>query len=77
MTAPASLAVPRTAYLSGNDENAKSQVADLLRDLGWCPEWIEDLGDISTARATEAMILLVPHVIRRHGLQPFAISLAR
>ena len=77
MTAPASLAVPPTAYLSGDDENAKGEVAVLLGDLGWRLEWIEDLGDIGTSRATEAMILLVPHVIRRHGLQPFAISLAR
>ncbi|MFI5681536.1 hypothetical protein [Streptomyces cellulosae] len=39
--------------------------------------WIEDLGDITTARATEAMILAVPHVLRRHGFTPFAVSLAR
>ncbi|MCX5301038.1 NAD(P)-binding domain-containing protein [Streptomyces sp. NBC_00193] len=36
-----------------------------------------DLGDITTARATEAMILVVPHVLRRHGFRPFAVSLAR
>jgi len=77
MTAPESLAVPPTVYLSGDDENAKSTVVDLLGDLGWRPDWIEDLGDIRTARATEAMILLVPHVMRRHGFQPFAVSLAR
>ncbi|MEV8059788.1 inositol monophosphatase family protein [Streptomyces antimycoticus] len=40
-------------------------------------EVIEDLGDITTARATEALVLLVPHVLRRHGLRPFAVSLAR
>ncbi|MFH8484465.1 NAD(P)-binding domain-containing protein [Streptomyces longisporoflavus] len=46
-------------------------------DLGRHPEWVEDLGDITTARATEALVLLVPHVLRRSGLQPFAVSLAR
>jgi predicted dinucleotide-binding enzyme len=77
MTAPETLATPPTAYLSGDDEQAKRTVRGLLGDLGWQPERIEDLGDITTARATEAMILLVPHIMRRHGFKPFAISLAR
>ncbi|AZM93791.1 NAD(P)-binding domain-containing protein [Streptomyces sp. W1SF4] len=77
MTAPESLAVPPTAYLSGNDEHAKRTVTALLGDLGWRSEQIEDLGDVTTARATEAMILVVPHILRRHGFEPFAVSLAR
>ncbi|MFJ8567753.1 NADPH-dependent F420 reductase [Streptomyces sp. NPDC093514] len=77
MTAPETLATPPTAYLSGDDETAKKTVTGLLGDLGWQPERIEDLGDISTARATEAMILVVPHVLRRNGFRPFAVSLAR
>ncbi|WP_405487122.1 NADPH-dependent F420 reductase [Streptomyces sp. NBC_00096] len=77
MTAPETLATPPTAYLSGDDENAKETVTGLLGDLGWHPERIENLGDITTARATEAMILIVPHILRRHGFKPFAVSLAR
>jgi predicted dinucleotide-binding enzyme len=77
MTAPEELTIPPTAYLSGNDEQAKKTVTTLLGDLGWQTDWIEDLGDITTARATEAMILVVPHVLRRHGFTPFAVSLAR
>ncbi|MEV6734119.1 MULTISPECIES: NAD(P)-binding domain-containing protein [unclassified Streptomyces] len=77
MTAPETLATPPTAYLSGDDERAKKTVTGLLGDLGWQPEWIEDLGGITTARATEAMILIVPHILRRHGFKPFAVSLAR
>ncbi|MFI5764102.1 NADPH-dependent F420 reductase [Streptomyces sp. NPDC051563] len=77
MTAPETLATPPTAYLSGDDELAKRTVTGLLGDLGWKPERIEDLGDITTARATEAMILVVPHILRRHGFKPFAVSLAR
>ncbi|MEU4656093.1 NAD(P)-binding domain-containing protein [Streptomyces sp. NPDC023723] len=76
MTAPGALTTPPTAYLSGNNEPAKKTVAALLGDLGWQPGWIEDLGDITTARATEAMILVVPHLIRRNGFTPFAVSLA-
>ncbi|MER7728974.1 NAD(P)-binding domain-containing protein [Streptomyces sp. NPDC096323] len=77
MTAPGRLTTPPTAYLSGNDEQAKKTVAGLLGDLGWDPAWMEDLGDIATARATEAMILVVPHIMRRNGFTPFAVSLAR
>ncbi|MEU6171942.1 NAD(P)-binding domain-containing protein [Streptantibioticus parmotrematis] len=77
MTDPGSLTTPPTAFLSGDDTEAKRAVASLLGDLGWREEWIEDLGDVTTARATEALILLVPHVVRQHGLRPFAVSLAR
>ncbi|MEU9047244.1 MULTISPECIES: NAD(P)-binding domain-containing protein [unclassified Kitasatospora] len=77
MTAPETLATPPTVYVSGNDEPAKKTVTGLLGDLGWQPAWIEDLGDVTTARATEAMILVVPHILRRHGFRPFAVSLAR
>ncbi|MFJ1587504.1 NADPH-dependent F420 reductase [Streptomyces sp. NPDC088197] len=77
MTAPEILATPPTAYVSGDDEDAKKTVNGLLADLGWRPAWIEDLGGIRTARAAEAMILVVPHVLRRNGFTPFAVSLAR
>ncbi|MEU9008862.1 NAD(P)-binding domain-containing protein [Streptomyces sp. NPDC048479] len=77
MTAPGTLTTPPTAYLSGDDEQAKKTVTGLLGDLGWQPAWIEDLGDITTARATESMILVVPHIMRRNGFTPFAVSLAR
>ncbi|MDJ0385319.1 NAD(P)-binding domain-containing protein [Streptomyces sp. G-G2] len=77
MTAPETLTTPPTAYVSGDDERAKKTVTGLLGDLGWQPAWIEDLGDITTARATEAMVLVVPHILRRRGFQPFAVSLAR
>ncbi len=77
MTAPGILDTPPTVYLSGDDPDAKKTVTGLLHDLGWQPAWIEDLGDITTARATEAMILIVPHILRRHGFKPFAVSLAR
>lgn len=77
MTDPRSLGTAPTAFLSGNDEEAKKSVGALLVDLGWLPEWIEDLGGIETARGTEALVLLVPHLLRRHGFQPFALTIAR
>ncbi|WP_423834711.1 NADPH-dependent F420 reductase [Streptomyces manipurensis] len=77
MTAPAILAQAPDAFVSGDDAQAKQTVRDLLVDLGWSKERITDLGGIRTARATEAAILFVPHVIRSHGFTPFAISVAR
>ncbi|WP_030867114.1 NADPH-dependent F420 reductase [Streptomyces sp. NRRL F-2747] len=77
MTAPATLTQTPTAFLSGEDPLAKETVRELLTDLGWNKEWITDLGGIQTARATEAAILFVPHVIRSTGFTPFAISIVR
>jgi predicted dinucleotide-binding enzyme len=77
MVDPHRLSVSPTAFLSGNDGGAKTAVGELLHDLGWPPVWIEDLGDIFTARGTEALILLVPHIIRSRGFAPFALTVAR
>ncbi|MFI8086375.1 NADPH-dependent F420 reductase [Kitasatospora sp. NPDC086009] len=77
MTAPAMLTRAPDAFLSGEDPQAKQTVRELLNDLGWHDEWITDLGGIRTARATEAAILFVPHVIRANGFSPFAISIVR
>ncbi|MFE1951630.1 NADPH-dependent F420 reductase [Streptomyces sp. NPDC059524] len=77
MTAPDLLAEAPDAFLSGDDPHAKQTVRDLLISLGWREEWITDLGGIQTARATEAAILFVPHVIRTSGFAPFAIKIAR
>ncbi|GGW91736.1 NADPH-dependent F420 reductase [Streptomyces chartreusis] len=74
MTAPATLSQPATVFLSGEDRAAKAIVRGLLVDLGWREEWITDLGGVETARATEAAVLFVPHVIRARGFAPFAIS---
>ncbi len=76
MANPRGLKVPPTVFVSGNDAQAKAVVKELLGDLGWQPEWIEDLGGILTARGTEAIALLVPSIIRARGFAPFAFALA-
>jgi len=43
-------------FMSGNDAEAKSQVADLLKSFGWMH--ILDLGDITTARGAEMYLPL-------------------
>ncbi|MFJ2842023.1 NADPH-dependent F420 reductase [Streptomyces griseofuscus] len=77
MTAPTILTQTPEAFLSGEDPQAKQTVRELLSTLGWRSEWITDLGGIHTARATEAAILFVPHIIRSNGLAPFAVTIAR
>ncbi|MEU5633332.1 NADPH-dependent F420 reductase [Streptomyces rishiriensis] len=77
MTSPATLSQTPTAFLSGEDPEAKQTVHELLTDLGWHKEWITDLGGIRTARATEAAILFVPHLVRSTGFTPFALTIAR
>ena len=51
-----------TIFVSGNDEQAKATVTELLRSFGWSD--IIDLGDISTARGTE---MLLPIWLRLMG----------
>ena len=77
ITDPHSLSVAPTAFLSGNDADAKAAVSKLLNDLGWPPDWIEDLGGIRSARGTEALFLLIPFLIRSRGFAPFALTVAR
>ena len=43
-------------YVCGNDAGAKAQVKDLLKTFGWKDEELMDLGDLTAARATEAVL---------------------
>ena len=45
-------------FLSGNDDEAKAQVAELLQSFGWPAERILDLGDITAARGQEMYVAL-------------------
>ena len=52
-------------YICGNDEEAKVKVKKILNDFGWKDKSILDLGDITGARTTEA---LVPLWVRIRGV---------
>jgi 8-hydroxy-5-deazaflavin:NADPH oxidoreductase len=55
-----------SVFISGNDPQAKKTVTDILHGwLGWRTSNIIDLGDITTARATE---MLLPIWVRLFGL---------
>ena len=59
MEDPTALSAPSSIFVSGDDEDAKQAVKDLLRDLGWPQEWIVDLGGLATARGPEHMFLMM------------------
>ena len=45
-----------TNFICGNDSEAKQKVRSILHEFGWKNENILDLGDISSARGTEAVL---------------------
>lgn len=45
-----------TNFICGNDAEAKAKVKALLQEFGWKNENILDLGDITSARGTEAVL---------------------
>jgi predicted dinucleotide-binding enzyme len=65
MVEPSRVPGHHNVFLSGDDEDAKAEVAALLRSFGWDSGQIVDLGDLSSARATE---LLMPLWLRLYGV---------
>lgn len=53
-----------TNFICGNDADAKSEVVTLLTTMGWNTANILDLGDITNARGTEAIL---PIWVRIYG----------
>lgn len=65
-----------TLFLSGNDQTAKDQVGRLLAEwFGWRD--ILDLGDISTARGTEALLLIWTRLMTKFGNPAFQFKIVR
>lgn len=65
-----------TLFVNGNDADAKAQVT------GWLNEWfgwtdVVDMGDITTARGTEAWLLMWTRLYSALGHANFNIKLAR
>ncbi len=64
-------------FMSGNDEAAKAQVAELLQEFGWPRERIIDLGDITGARGQELYVALWIRLMSAVGDARFNIHVAR
>ena len=56
MVNPALVPGNHSVFVSGNEENAKEKVKELLQSFGWAAENIIDLGDITTARGSEMLL---------------------
>ena len=56
MVNPALIQGNHVNYICGNDETAKTTVRSLLNQFGWKDENVLDLGDLSAARGTEAVL---------------------
>ena len=58
MVQPGLVPGKHTVFVCGNEDAAKAQAAVVLDELGWPPESILDLGDITAARGTEMYLAL-------------------
>ncbi|MFN2593374.1 MAG: NADPH-dependent F420 reductase [Actinomycetota bacterium] len=77
MVAPQMLPGDHVVFLSGNDDNAKGQVTDLLGTFGWPEQRVIDLGDIETARGTEMYVMLWIRLMGPMGGPHFSIALTK
>lgn len=75
MVDPAMIHGAHTVFVSGNDKPAKGKIMDLLRSLGWVS--IIDLGDITSARATEQMLPLWTRLYSVFGTGEFNFAVLR
>lgn len=63
-------------FVSGNDAHAKAQVTSILKDwFGW--QAVIDLGDITTARATEMMLPIWIGLMMKLGTPLFNFAIVR
>ncbi|TVT58151.1 NADP oxidoreductase [Amycolatopsis rhizosphaerae] len=62
-------------FLAGNNGHAKRVVTGLLRELGWPPDGIVDLGDITGARSTEMLVPLRHRLSRSFGHTDFNLDI--
>ncbi len=58
MTEPGRLPGAHNVFVCGEDAGAKAAAGELLREFGWAPEQIVDLGGIAAARGTEMYLPL-------------------
>jgi predicted dinucleotide-binding enzyme len=76
MVDPSSVPGDHDVFVSGNDAEAKAVVTRFLKEqFGW--RSVIDLGDISTARGTEAWLLLWTRLYAALGNADFNLHLAR
>ncbi|HEY9841273.1 MAG: hypothetical protein ACAI44_28210 [Candidatus Sericytochromatia bacterium] len=65
------------SFICGNDAEAKADVRRLMQEFGWNDEYILDLGDITNARGTEAMLPLWVRIYGVTGSGAFNFRIVR
>jgi 8-hydroxy-5-deazaflavin:NADPH oxidoreductase len=75
MVEPDSLGQSTAIFVCGNDQEAKSQVIELLETFGWLSGDIVDLGDISAARGPEMYLPLWLRIMRAAETPRFNIRI--
>lgn len=75
MVNPSKVPGKHDVFVSGNDDDAKKQVIELLNSIGW--EAPIDLGDITTCRGTEQMLPVWIRLWGSLGHANFNFSIAR
>jgi 8-hydroxy-5-deazaflavin:NADPH oxidoreductase len=75
MVNPGKLPGSHTLFVSGNDAGAKTTVCELLQTFGWTD--MMDLGDITTARASEGYLPLWVSLWKQLGTLTFNIKVVR
>ena len=75
MVDPARVAGAHTLFLCGDDAGAKQDIRALLESFGWRD--MVDLGDITTARATESYLGLWLSLWKKLGTAEFNIQVVR
>jgi predicted dinucleotide-binding enzyme len=61
-------------FMAGDDAEAKEVVAGLLREFGWRPEHIRDLGPLEAARGLEMWLPLWLRIFLKQGNSVFNIK---
>ncbi len=62
-------------FVSGNDDEAKARVVELLESFGWPADRILDLGDITAARGQELYVAFWVRLMGVAGGATFNIHL--
>ena len=75
MVRPAKVPGLHAVFVAGNNRHAKVVVTGLLREFGWPPTGIVDLGDISGARGVEMLTPLRQRLSRSLGHTNFNIRI--
>lgn len=75
MVDPGRVPGEHATFVSGNDVEAKQQVTEMLRGFGW--KQVIDLGDITTARGTEAYLMLWLRLWGALGTPDFNIAVVK